>query len=121
MNSSRTILYCDDNRSLRALAAMVLEAAGHKVEIAGDGQEALDKITANRTRFDILITDQSMPRLTGSELVQQLRNLNLPIKVIMTTAVENLCDSLTRSRLGIDGFLVKPYHAEDLLTCIDGL
>ena len=113
------ILFCDDELPLRRIVSMILDAHGHHVEVACDGQEALEKIQANA--FDVLITDNAMTPLTGIELVEKLRAVNNPIKVIMASAFKNQLDAAVQDRLHLDGILIKPYDGKELFDCLKNI
>jgi len=105
MHIQKNILVCEDDRLTRTVISMVLKHAGYHVEVACDGQKALEKIRDGPISFEILITDNKMPRLSGIELVGKLRELNHPIRVIMITAGAVQIDAEMRARLRLDGFL----------------
>ena len=113
------ILFCEDITILRKLVPNVLKSIGHQVEIACDGQDALEKLQANT--FDLLITDNRMPRLSGVQLVEKLRKWNVPIKVIMASEFHPPLDPEIEERLRLDGVLKKPYNANELLDCVKKL
>jgi len=104
---------------MRSIAEIILKSAGYLVEIACDGQDALEKLQANPGEFDILVTDINMPRLGGLELINKLEKMNLSIKVVVISATpskEN--DNLLQQEHQIDGFLSKPYKPRSLLEYI---
>jgi len=70
---SKTILAVDDSGSLRQMVVFSLKAAGYQVTEAVDGQDALDK--AKMQTFDLVLTDQNMPRMDGLTLIRSLRAL----------------------------------------------
>jgi len=113
------IIFCDDDHLFRTIGEAILRMGMHDVEIAYDGQDALEKIQANS--FDVLVTDYKMPRLTGGELVEKLRELNIPIKVIMITGYPNEIEKAAMDRLRLNGFLKKPFKAAALLECVHNL
>lgn len=100
---------------------MVLGKMGHQVETAVDGQDALEIINKHPASFDVLITDNGMPRVTGIQLVEKIRGLNLPVKVIMASMFCPPLDAETAERLRLDGLLKKPYTAKDLSDCLENL
>jgi len=73
----------EDNRDLRQLNAGMLIHSGYAVEVAEDGAAAWEALQANR--YDLLITDNNMPRLTGIELLKKLRSARMGLPVIMAT------------------------------------
>ena len=115
------MLVCDDDPTIRKIVVAVLESAGHYVEAASDGREALEKIQAKPAFFDALITDNLMPRLSGIGLVEKLREANIPMKVIMITGYGMESATKSADHPQFDGFLMKPFKATDLLQCLKNL
>jgi CheY-like chemotaxis protein/anti-sigma regulatory factor (Ser/Thr protein kinase) len=79
-----TILVTDDDQTTRHVIRGVLTNAGYDVSVAGDGLEALEALRTRR--FDLLLLDVWMPRMTGLELLAQLRTLGLPPRVVVMTS-----------------------------------
>jgi len=67
------ILCVDDEPAIRTILAQQLVRMGHCVHTASDGQEALGKVAAGMDAFDLVITDNQMPKVTGVELAERLR------------------------------------------------
>jgi CheY-like chemotaxis protein len=103
-----TILLADDEEMIRSLAKQVLETHGYSVVTAADGQEAIDLYMQQRDRFDLVILDLTMPRLSGTEALTRIRNLNPYAKVILSSGYT----SGETSRAS--AFLPKPYRIEML-------
>jgi len=114
------ILVCDDENLGRTVAS-VLAFMGHQVEVASDGREALDLIRAKPDFFNLLITDNRMPRLTGVELIEKLRASNFALKIIMMTGYATQIESEVKPLPRLDGFLSKPFKATELLECVKNL
>jgi len=100
---------------------MVLGFAGHSVETVEDGRDALERIESDPEAFDVLITDNNMPRLSGIELVKRLRGRNVPIKIVMASAFASQVDAISREELRLDGVLQKPFSKAELLACVKNL
>jgi len=113
------VLLAEDDRSLRRLLEVVLERAGYKVIPAGDGLEAMK--LALSTRIDIVVTDATMPNLSGHEFCRFLRNsqtlAHLPI--ILLSGQERR-EQKENAEL-VDAFLAKPVSGEELVACIEKL
>jgi PAS domain S-box-containing protein len=103
-----TILLADDEEMIRNLAQQILETHGYSVVTAADGQEAIDLYMRQRDRYDLVILDLTMPRLSGTEALTRIRNLNPGAKVILSSGYP----SGETSRAS--AFLPKPYRAESL-------
>jgi two-component system, chemotaxis family, chemotaxis protein CheY len=115
---SRSILTVDDSPSIRQMAAYTLKTAGHHVVEASDGQDALAK--AKTTRFDLILTDQNMPKMDGLSLIRALRAMpeysRTPI-LMLTTESSDAMKAQGRAA-GATGWLVKPFDPERLLEVI---
>jgi len=88
------ILVVDDDRTTRHLIALQLRGAGHSVAQAGDGKKALEK--ARREPFDLVVLDVWMPGMDGLELLEKLRELRPPPRVVMMTA-DDASETLLRA------------------------
>lgn len=90
--ASRTILAVDDDPIILMNTAALLEDLGHRVFEANSGQEALDRLAAG-PEIDLLITDQSMPGMSGSELILAARILKPDLPVILATGYDGPADA----------------------------
>ncbi len=77
------VLFADDDANIRELIAHVLELYGHQVTVAADGSEALERFQLGK--FDVLLTDLSMPRMTGTALAAAVKRLAPDLPVVMLT------------------------------------
>lgn len=115
---ARNILTVDDSASIRQMAAYTLKSAGHQVVEASDGQDALVK--AKAARFDLILTDQNMPKMDGLTLIRSLRALpeysKTPI-LMLTTESSDAMKAQGRAA-GATGWLVKPFDPDRLLEVV---
>jgi DNA-binding response OmpR family regulator len=113
------VLLAEDDRSLRRLLEVVLDRAGYKVIPVADGLEAMK--LAISARIDIVVTDATMPNLSGHELCRFLRNSptlsHLPIILLSAQERKDTGDNAEQ----VDAFLAKPVSGEDLVACIKSL
>jgi two-component system response regulator MprA len=110
------ILIVDDEQDARELIASVLGEAGYSVELAGDGFEAINKLSA--VRPDLVLTDLRMPGLTGVDLAQRIRALgDVPIILMTGTETHDLCTGA--EAYGAVACLTKPINLDELLWTID--
>ncbi len=110
------ILAADDSEPIRRLVIMVLANSGHTVEVVNDGLEALESF--ERSRFDLVVTDINMPRMTGFELVRQIRTKNTEVPILaLTTESEQEMREQGRNA-GVDGWIVKPFKPAQFLDII---
>ena len=109
------ILLVEDESSLSETLSFLLTREGFEVEIAEDGQIALD-IFANGN-FDIILLDLMIPKVPGNEVCRQIRTTsNIPI--IMLTAKDTEVDKVVGLELGADDYVTKPYSTRELLARI---
>jgi DNA-binding response OmpR family regulator len=116
------ILVVDDEPEIVQLVSRVLEARGHRVTIARDGQECLDKIAGERP--DVLVIDLNLPKVDGFEVCRRLKSAEdtrtLPI-VMMTAAFPSLEDADRGLSTGADEYVVKPFLREVLVHNVERL
>lgn len=112
------ILAVDDSPSMRKMVAFTLTGAGYQVVEAVDGQDALDK--AQLQSFDLVLTDQNMPKLDGLGLTRKLREhpkfKTTPI-LMLTTESSDLMKQAGKAA-GATGWLVKPFDPARLIEVI---
>jgi two-component system, NtrC family, response regulator PilR len=107
------ILVADDEKIKRITLADDLAAQGHEVAMAGDGEEALERLSAER--FDVLVTDLKMPKLDGLELLRRVKHGPMAdMEVIMMTAYGSIPVAVEAVKLGAFDFLTKPFRNEDI-------
>ena len=115
MHSSLAV---DDSASMRQMVSFTLKSAGYNVVEAVDGQDAWEK--AGGRTFDLVLTDQNMPRMDGISLTKKLRETSqfkaTPI-LILTTESSDQMKQAGRSA-GATGWLVKPFDPTKLLEVI---
>jgi len=115
----KTILAVDDSRSLRQMVSFTLKTAGFNVVEAVDGVEALN--LSKTQQFDLVLTDQNMPRMDGLTLIENLRGQlayrKTPILMLTTEAND---DMKAKGRAaGATGWLVKPFDPERLIAVVN--
>lgn len=113
------ILIADDDALFCELVSFKLEAAGHQVEVASDGQAALEAAYSNTP--DLIVLDSMMPILTGPEVLRKLKASpeTGAIPVIMLTARKGQVDIVEALRAGAADYLTKPFLPDELAARID--
>ena len=111
----KTILIADDEESLRILVRTTLEDQRNQILEASDGAEALR--LAKEKRPDLLVLDWNMPKMTGPEVIKELRGdaETAEIPFILLTAASQGSDRTTGLKLGALAYLVKPFSPLQLL------
>jgi DNA-binding NtrC family response regulator len=108
------ILVVDDELAMRMGLQQVLKKEGYKVELAGDGQEALDRMA--KESFDAIITDLRMPRQDGFSVLNLALSLNPQPLVIMITAYGDVPTAVQAMQKGATDFILKPFKIADVRT-----
>jgi two-component system chemotaxis response regulator CheY len=114
----QSILAVDDSASMRQMVSFTLKTAGYNVVEAVDGQDALEK--SNSRDFDLVLTDQNMPRLDGIGLTKKLREnprfKATPILILTTESSDQMKQA--GKSAGATGWLVKPFDPTKLIEVI---
>ena len=116
LETGQRILIIDDEAAIRESLETLLSIEGYTVEIAGDGEEGLDRIGQNS--YDLVLLDLALPGKNGLEVLQLIRERQPALPVIMITAygkVDNVVDAI---RTGAQNFVQKPWDNEKLLADI---
>jgi two-component system chemotaxis response regulator CheY len=116
---AKIILIVDDSLTMLMSVKSNLEMHGFKVETAGDGVQAMNKLKTG-TKPDLIITDVNMPNMGGIELIQQVRALTgFRFTPILTLTTESQAAKRDEAKkLGATGWLVKPVDGADLIKII---
>ncbi|MBV8534783.1 MAG: response regulator [Alphaproteobacteria bacterium] len=112
------VLVVDDEALLAELAANVLRRAGYEVEAFTDPAAALGRLRGDPLAFDVIVTDQTMPGMTGLEFVEQLRRLRADVPIIICTGHVPELEKNGGLPAGIRHVLRKPYSPVDLTAMI---
>jgi DNA-binding response OmpR family regulator len=112
-NPSHRILLVDDEPDIRRFATQALVGSGFRVDAAEDGAVAWETLQLNN--YDLLITDNNMPKLTGIELVKKLRSARMALPVIMVTGKLPVAALVKTPSLQLAALLPKPFSFEELL------
>lgn len=120
-NKKHTILIVDDNPTNVELLFAQLKPYQYSLEKASDGEEALKKVEENPP--DLILLDLMMPRLSGYEVCQKLKNdpETQFIPIIVITALKELHDKIKAIEMGADDFLMKPFNKVELVTRVKSL
>jgi DNA-binding response OmpR family regulator len=110
------ILLVDDDVYARELNAGVLIRFGYKVDIASDGADAWKAL--NQQNYDLMITDNRMPRVTGMELIKKLRSEDMTLPVILASGTVPLEELKRHPWLQLDATLPKPFTPSELLDMV---
>lgn len=112
------ILFIDDDEMLAKLGRKMLTEMGYHVTMMTESKKALQLFSADADSFDLVITDQTMPQLTGKELIQKLKKIKPAIPTIICTGFSSKVDEVEAKKLGADAFLMKPLAMPKLLQTV---
>ncbi|NLP01711.1 MAG: response regulator, partial [Fibrobacter sp.] len=111
------ILVVDDEASLRLLLSNELSRAGYSVETVADGEAALEIL--HEGFFHIVLLDIVMPRMSGIDVLRQIKQDNIPAEVIILTGNATLESAIECMKLGAFEYVRKPYSLNELLIQIE--
>lgn len=114
------ILVVEDERKVASFIRQGLEEEGHAVEVAGDGEAALDLILDDRP-YDLIVLDIMLPRRDGFNVLQALREQRIQSPVLLLTARDTVRDKVMGLDLGADDYLTKPFAFEEFLARVRAL
>lgn len=116
------ILFVDDDPELRYAATKMLKSLGYAVQTATTGIEALDIFSREPMQFDLIITDQTMPRMKGTELATRILNIRRGTPIILCsgfrTDPQTLQTAAMASDLGIRFFIQKPFTRTEITEAV---
>jgi len=112
------ILFVDDEEELAAMGDEMLTDLGYRVTSKTASSEALALFRLDPSRFDLVITDQTMPEMTGEELVKEILALRADMPIVMCTGYSPLVGDDTAKAAGIKGFAMKPLTRKEIATTI---
>lgn len=115
---SKSILAVDDSASIRQMVTFTLKSSGYEVTEAVDGMDGLEKVKSKT--FNLILTDQNMPRMDGLTLIKNLRGMaqykTVPI-LMLTTESSDAMKQQGRA-VGATGWLVKPFDPQKLVEVV---
>jgi two-component system cell cycle sensor histidine kinase/response regulator CckA len=114
-------LYVDDEGVLVFLGTMKLEQSGYKLTGVSSATAALQEFQQRPEAFDAVITDLSMPEMSGLKLAREMRKLRADIPILLTSGYFNPEDKVTASQLGVRAMLTKPVNPKHLLAILHAM
>jgi len=118
LGGSERILLIDDEEIIGRMEKKQLESLGYQVTVLSSGVEAVRIFRNAPEEIDIVITDMTMPGITGAELSKELLKIRPDIPIILCTGFSELIDREKAEALGIQEFLMKPVGREDLAAAV---
>jgi len=108
------ILFVDDERDLVEMGKQMLEKMGYQVTISTSSIEALEIFNNSPLQFDLVITDQTMPLMTGTQLTRELLQIRPDIPVLLCTGFSESVNKENFRNMGIGSFIMKPIIKKEL-------
>jgi DNA-binding NtrC family response regulator len=113
------VLVAEDDALVRLTVGEALASAGHAVETVADGQSAVVRLS--EARFDVVISDVWMPKLSGLGLFQNIKRHSPATSVILITAHGTVNDAVDSLKAGVDDYVTKPFDVSELLIRVERL
>lgn len=112
------IMVVDDEKIIAELLYEILTSHGYRVTIKNNGEEALQALVNNPDDYDMVITDQTMPNMTGRDMSIQMLNIKSELPIILCTGFSDEINEEDAKDIGIRAFLSKPININDLMKLI---
>jgi two-component system cell cycle sensor histidine kinase/response regulator CckA len=112
------ILFVDDESSLAEMGKMMLEKLGYRVTARTSSVEALEAFRKTPDKFDLVISDQTMPNMAGTQLTRELLRTRPDIPVILSTGFSEIVNKENFKSLGIRAFVMKPIIKNEIARII---
>ncbi|MBI9084867.1 MAG: response regulator [Desulfobacterales bacterium] len=112
------ILLIDDEPSIVKMMQPMLERLGYRVTARTSSIEALEAFNANPDQFDLLLTDMTMPQMTGLELTKRVKQIRPNIRTVICSGFSEYINEKKAKEIGIHGFVMKPVVKTDLAKAI---
>jgi two-component system cell cycle sensor histidine kinase/response regulator CckA len=118
VSGTECILFVDDEPPIARMGCRMLESLGYTVAIRTSSYKALELFKEKPDTFDLLITDMTMPSMTGEVLSTEIRKIRHDIPIILCTGYSNKMNEEGAKKIGIDAFAYKPFTKLDLAKTI---
>jgi CheY-like chemotaxis protein len=118
---SGRILYVDDEAGIVASGRVILEELGYEVVATTSAMEALEIFKSRPEAFDLVLTDLTMPKITGIELSQRIMKIRRDIPILLCTGFCSSSDEAKIKKIGIKGMVMKPMTPRELDGAINAL
>jgi PAS domain S-box-containing protein len=113
-----TVLFVDDEQALVTMSEQMLQLLGYRAVTRTSSVEAFELFQHDPYRFDLVITDMTMPKMTGEKLARKILEIRSDIPVILCTGYSELITEQRAQKLGISAFVMKPLVMRDLANTI---
>jgi len=118
---SRRVLVVDDDELVSEYIAALLESESYEVKVLNHSKEALEWFTSHPDDFDLVITDQIMPEMTGIEIAQAMMKVRPGTPIVLITGYSEKITAENAESFGLSAFFPKPINEDLFLNKIDSL
>jgi signal transduction histidine kinase/DNA-binding response OmpR family regulator len=118
VQGTEAILLVDDEPSILKLGSRLLERRGYTVHTASNGRDALAFVHQNQSRVDLIVSDMTMPKMTGLDLAENLMKQGSRIPLIIMTGYSRMLSSQKAAGLGISAVVSKPLSDQNLISTV---
>ena len=118
LRGNQRILFIDDEEILAEMGRSVLERLGYKVVVQTDSTQALRDFADHPDAFDLVVTDQTMPKMTGMALAEKLLRIRPDIPIVLCTGYSDLVSEETARAKGIRELVMKPVARKEMAEVI---
>jgi nitrogen-specific signal transduction histidine kinase/CheY-like chemotaxis protein len=115
---TESILFIDDDETVAEVGELILKEIGYTVTVKTNSIDALETFRNKPDLFDLVITDQIMPNMTGIELAKRMLQIEPGIPIILCTGYNNTISEIKANSLGIKGVALKPILKKDIAKLI---
>ena len=113
-----TVLYVDDEEPIASIGQEMLSSLGYDVTVRFSSRDALEAFRAQPERYDLVITDMTMPSMTGAVLAREILKIRPYLPIILTTGFSETIDEAEAKKIGIREYLMKPVALTDLAQAV---
>ena len=113
------VLIAEDEQSIANTLLKSFAATGNHAVIVGNGEEVLDAV--KKIKFDVILLDWRMPKMTGLQVCRQLRELQDQTPIILLTALTEIANKVEALNAGADDYITKPFSFEEVLARINAV
>ena len=117
-HGNEQILFIDDEKILTDVGKELLESLGYNVETRISGYDALEVFQEKPYKYDLIITDMTMPKMTGETLAKKIKNIRPNIPILMCTGLNKKLTQEDIKERGINSILMKPLNISDLANSV---
>ncbi|MCP3940219.1 MAG: response regulator [Desulfobacteraceae bacterium] len=111
---TESILLVDDEVSVAKLEGQILSRLGYQVTVKINSKDALNAFKKNPESFDLVISDMTMPNITGDQLAKEILSINPNIPILICTGFSERINKEQAEMIGVKGFLMKPVVKVDM-------